>query len=145
MWEYKCIDSSPSSADYLAHYGILGMRWGVRRSKTQLFRARKNRYETPEEEHEDYKKAHSNKSVKSMSDQELRARNNRLNMEKQYADLTRIKSKGESIVKSYVTTAATIAAVAKATAIYKEHCGKALDKVGDKIVSNIDWSKPLTS
>lgn len=34
MWEYR---PTPSS-DYLEHYGILGMRWGVRRSAEQLRR-----------------------------------------------------------------------------------------------------------
>ena len=67
--------------DYLAHYGILGMKWGVRRTPAQLARAR-GRYKT-DKSHEDYKKAHTSKSIKSMSDAELRNRLNRLQMERQ--------------------------------------------------------------
>ena len=64
----------------LLHYGILGMKWGVRRTEAQLARARGKG-----EVSEDYAKAHSKKSVKSMSDSELRSRLNRIQMEQQYA------------------------------------------------------------
>lgn len=89
----------------LAHYGILGMKWGVRRTETQLARARGKK--APDEDaSDDYKKAHSKKSVKSMSDKELRDRLNRLNMEQQYNKLTSEKSTGRKLVEQVVGNAA---------------------------------------
>lgn len=116
--------------NYMAHWGIKGMRWGVRRSQAQLARARgssKNKKNEPE--HEDYKKAHSSKSVKSMSNQELRDRNNRLQAEKTYASLTAKKSKGERAVKAYIAGAGLITAVAGATVVYAKYGGKTMNAV----------------
>lgn len=72
--------------DVLVHYGILGMKWGVRRSPEQLSRARGRT--KSDNEHEDYKRSHTKKSTKTMSDAELRNRINRLQMERQYKQLT---------------------------------------------------------
>ena len=93
----------------LKHYGILGMRWGVRRSDAQLARSRGSSKRS--EPHEDYTKAHSKKSVKSMSNAELRERNNRLQMERQYKDLTKKEtSKGRKFVGKVLGAAATTVA-----------------------------------
>lgn len=88
----------------LQHHGIKGQKWGVRRfqnkdgSLTSAGRKRqKQNNDGPV--HEDHSKSHDNKSVKSMSDKELRDRINRLNMERQYAQLTATeKSMGRKIV-----------------------------------------------
>jgi len=40
--------------NYLIHYGVLGMKWGVRRTPEQLARAR--RRSMTDGSHEDYKK-----------------------------------------------------------------------------------------
>lgn len=61
----------------LVHYGILGMKWGVRRTPAQLARAREKTKSSSSNSDE-------KKSVKDMSDDELRRRLNRINMEDQY-------------------------------------------------------------
>lgn len=100
----------------LMHYGILGMKWGVRRSEAQLARARGKSKSPSEEVSEDYKKAHSSKSVKSMSDAELRNRLNRLHMEQTYSkmntgDVNRGKEVASKILKAG-TTVATVTSTA---------------------------------
>ena len=121
----------------LTHWGIKGQRWGVRRTKAQLARARgSSKKSKSEDEHEDYKKAHSSKSVKSMSDKELRERNNRLQAEKQYKSLTAKKSKAKQIADTFVATATTVAAVAGAAAVYKKYGTAALSKIRDMKINS---------
>lgn len=127
----------------LTHWGIKGMKWGQRRYQNKdgsLTPAGKKRYD---DSHEDYRRAHSNKSVKQMSDRELRERNNRLQMEKQYADLTRKKGTGKKVINAFVSTAGTITAVMGAYATYKSLANKGLDKIGDLVVKGINLSGPL--
>lgn len=138
MWQYQ-------HTDELCHYGVPGMKWGVRRYRRKdgtLTRAGRKRY--GDDRHEDYKKVHDGKSVKLMSDAELRSRNNRLQMEKQYGDLTRKTSVGEKAVKKFIATAGTIAGVMAAYKTYKKVANGALDKIGDRIVKGINLSGPLT-
>lgn len=97
----------------LTHYGVLGMKWGVRRTSAQLgqgkISAKKN---SSDDSHEDYKKAHGSKSVKTMSDAELRSRLNRLQMEQQYSKLSQSKvNRGRQYFNSVVKTGTTVATV----------------------------------
>ena len=97
----------------LYHYGVLGMKWGVRKDRgggvSKTGRRRKSVKERPPA-HEDYKKAHSKKSVREMSDAELRSRINRLDMERRYQELNpSIKNRGRKYVNSIIKTGTTVA------------------------------------
>lgn len=128
---------------YLAHGGIKGMKWGIRRFQNKdgsLTPLGKKRYKASSKKsdkyHDDYKKAHDKKSVKEMSDAELRERNNRLNSERRYNELTKKKSIGKKAVNAFIASGTAIGGAVTAAATYKKLANKALDKVGDYAVKN---------
>lgn len=82
--------------DELYHHGILGMRWGIRRTKSQLgYKTGNGRKRQGDDSDVEGKAASSgksggsnkSKSIANMTDDELRNHINRLQMERQYLDL----------------------------------------------------------
>lgn len=116
-------------AEEIWHHGIKGMKWGIRHTPEQLGHKspagaktensgnRRPSGARSENPHEDYVKAHNHKKVETMSDAELRARLNRLNMEKQYSQMNPSRvERGRKILNATVKAAGTVAA-ASATVI----------------------------
>lgn len=91
----------------LCHYGILGMKWGVRRTPAQLARARgKTKSSSSDNDTDNNKdKTSSNtstkKSISEMTDDELRKTINRMQLEQQYRNLNPEKvSAGKKFVNT---------------------------------------------
>ena len=131
----------------LYHHGVPGMRWGVRKSrsssgssrskrktvktstlKQRLFMKKvktKTKTNTPEKP----------KTVNEMSDDDLRKKINRLQLEKQYRDLTvssvpaQTRSRGKQIASEIIETAGKDVA----TQLTKYLLGTAVNKVGKKV------------
>lgn len=89
MWEYN----------ELYHHGIKGMKWGVRRTRAQLGYSSSPR-KTKKQAQKVSSKQQRKEAIKKMSDAELRSRINRIQMERQYMQLTAAEmSPGKKIRK----------------------------------------------
>ena len=97
---------------YLIHYGILGMKWGVRRTPEQLGRRREKREEIKNRIVRSSGSRASNtlrearsKDINKLTNQQLRDYNDRLNLEQNYARLTegRVKQGKDWIAKTVIS------------------------------------------
>lgn len=90
MWNYN---NTPNNE--LCHYGVLGMKWGKRKAKSTISDSTKKSKKKQKED------------ISKLSDSELRQRINRIQMEKQYKQLTTPeKSYGQKFVQNVLTNAA---------------------------------------
>lgn len=132
----------------LMHYGVLGMKWGVRRTPAQLGRKptssnksifekkksepkpkAKTKSESPKEE-----TAPKQKSVKEMSDEELNAAIRRMQLEQTYATLSPKKvSTGKAVAKRILNNIV----VPAAEDVGRQMVKTALTRAGNKTLAEV--------
>lgn len=124
---------------FLAHYGVLGMKWGRRKPGTGKASTRKKGSTRSEKkvaaqkvreksQSPEYKKAQElkKKPAEQLTNEELRSLNNRLNLEKQYTQLTaKQKSEGRKALDQVLKQEGNRIA------------GKALNDVTNKVIPKI--------
>ena len=143
----------------LYHYGILGMKWGIRRTPSQLgHRIKQRKVEKQRKENlakarqaraERQKKLKSGKlKPKEMTEAELRKEVQRLPLEKQYMDLKRDTSsqnKGKTFASKYggqlVDKLITNVGIDLVTQVAKSAGAKGIDDIIDKINAKIPDDK----
>lgn len=130
--------------DFLAHYGVKGMRWGVRKDRRAKSGAAKPAYKGASRG-----KAPGTRSydVKKLNNRELKKVVERMKLEQEYARLNSPKKKkGKSFVTNYLKT--------EGGKLFKQYVTPASIGVGVGVAGallsknqplGIDWKKPLTS
>lgn len=102
--------------DYFKHYGVLGMHWGVRKDGSP-------RRSAPSEDYT-YSRELKKKSRKSLSNKELKALSERLNLEQQYDKLNpNLIEKGKREAKASLVGKILIGAV---TAVITQQIAEAI-------------------
>ena len=111
----------------LMHYGVKGMKWGVRRSEAELARARGRSSSS-----DSGKPSSGRKRVSEMSDDELRKSVNRLQLEQQYNKLNPEKI---SVGKRFVNKMLKDVVVPAATEVAKESVKKIMQSSADALIN----------
>lgn len=135
--------SENKGSEYLAHYGILKMKWGVRRFQNEdgsLTEEGKARYSQGKEKKPNKKPESStwkSSEAGSLSDAELNRRNSRLQRENQYKQLTRSRAQKafdwiKSIAGTVLVATAVTAMKGKVGVAYKS----GLSALGSKIAGS---------
>lgn len=83
--------STEQPIESMYHVGVLGMHWGRRKAKGSIISSGKNKKSPKEDDSEDHKKKKilKKRKIHQLSNAELKTLNDRLQLEKQFKELTK--------------------------------------------------------
>lgn len=109
------MDYEENYDDFLQHYGVLGMKWGRRKARSNVSSNKKPK----STKNTTTSKPKPKPPQRQLSDAELRAAVNRLRLEREYAELT-YRASSRAKVENVVRTVGTVATLTtSALTIYK--------------------------
>lgn len=124
----KILSALDPDGDHISQYGVLGMKWGIRRDRRTLREARK-------------KNAVKN-TVKSLSDDELRQRIMRIEMEQKLTKLmTPPPSAGKAFISGVVKNAGSQLLTTAAVGAGTYAMGKLAGRLGGPDLQNVVLNK----
>ena len=123
------MDYEENYDDFLQHYGVLGMKWGHRKARSNVSSNKKPK--STKNTIISKPKPKSKPTQRRLSDAELRAVVNRMRLEREYADLT-YRASSRSKVESVVRTIGTVAALTTSAVKIYENLNK-LSKVAKMV------------
>ena len=123
------MDYEENYDDFLQHYGVLGMKWGHRKARSNASSNKKPK--STKNTTTSKPKPKPKPTQKRLSDAELRAVVNRMRLEREYANLT-YRASSRSKVESVVRTIGTVAALTTSAVKIYENLNK-LSKVAKMV------------
>lgn len=148
MANYIITSDGLLNTEHLEHHGILGMKWGVRRFQNKdgtRTAAGKKRYRDDDSAEKETSKAKTiqskSRTVKDLSDAELKEKISRLELEKRYKDLAKSNAPQQSKGKAFVMDVLEKSGKNIATQLVTYAMGTAVNKMfkdtfGDEAIVN---------
>lgn len=141
--KFEDLEHLEQTEEFLQHYGVKGMRWGVRREGDSVVwrkvGANEDLKERPSKSASKKTEEKSGKDYSpwdrddpsSLTQQELQARVKRLQLEKQYAELSAVPpTRSQKLTKKYLQEPFEQVMVETSKSIMKQTVGKAIEKAG---------------